>query len=184
MSGKYSNSGSRDTVTILAVLAVFAIAYFVLREPSIVPVEPIQANDHAGHQAMGGTDQLANLPTDYNGLVGIGNQSMDQGNYSVAAECYRRALDIDGSDDNVRVDFGACLHFMGLDERAMAEFRDVMSRNQSHAISRFNAGIVFNGMNQPDSAIYYFEQYLAMDPKGKAADQARSIMEKLKNSTK
>lgn len=183
MSEKYSNRGSRDTVTILAVMALFAIAYFVLREPSIVPVEPIQANDHAGHQAMGGTEQLANLPTDYNGLVGIGNRTMDQRNYSVAAECYSRALAIDGTDDNVRVDFGACLHFMGLDTRALVEFRDVMSRNPDHAIARFNAGIVFNGMNQPDSARYYFERYLAMEPNGKAAAQARAIMEKMSNQS-
>lgn len=183
MSGKTNSNGLRDVIVIIGVLAVFGITYLVFRQPTVVPVPPGQAANVGGHQSMGGMDQLPNLPSDYNGLVGIGNQSYDQGNYSMAAECYRRALEIKGEDSNVRTDFGACLSFMGLPQRALEEFRKVINGDSEHAMSRFNAGIVHNGLHQTDSAIYYFEKYLAMDPNGKAAGQVKSIMEKLKNSS-
>ena len=184
MSGKNRNNGMRDVIIIAIVMIVFGATYFALRQPPVVPQPPSQSANVGGHQSMGGMDQLNNLPTDYNGLVGIGHQSMDEGNYSVAAECYRRALEIDSSDDNVRVDFGACLHAMGLGERALDEFRTVMSHNNGHTIVQFNAGVVHSSLGNADSAMYYLEKYIAMDPNGRAVGQAKSIMEQLNESGK
>ena len=50
---------------------------------------------------------LTDLPTDYMGLVQAGNENMDQRQFPLAAECYRRALAIDGSSTDVRTDYGA-----------------------------------------------------------------------------
>lgn len=122
---------------------------------------------------------LANLPTDYPSLVQLGNELYDRQNFPMAAEVYRQALEIDGSSPDLRTDFGSCLHAMGLPHRALEEFRTVIGEHPEHAISRFNMGIVFHDLGQTDSARYYWEKYIAMDPGGTLAETAHKLLEEL-----
>ncbi len=171
----------RDLIVIVVVLVVFGGLYFGFRDPPQNPPPPQQqaTNDHSATGS--GMPQTPNLPTDYNGLVGIGNKSMDEGNFPVAAECYGKALAINGGDSNVRVDYGVCLHSMGLSERGLEEFRKVLTTDDKHTIVRFNAGIVHNSLGAADSAKIYFDKYLAMDPNGPRADAAKQIIAKMEN---
>jgi len=147
----------RDTVLIVGVLVLVAVGYFVFRDRP-TPPPPAQSMsatpDGADHASMAALD---NIPQNYDTLVAVSNQYMDQGNYAMAAELYRRALEINGSDNNVRTDFGACLNGMGLPERAIEEFKKVIASDPSHAIALFNAGIVFFNLKQEDSARVYWK---------------------------
>ena len=189
------STGLRDTLIIVAALVLAGAAYFTLRQRTPKPETPVQSAQ-PGDQGlpaqhppvsgqttpeMSGTDmpQLRNLPTDYAGLVDAGNHNMDNRNFPVAAECYRRALAIDGSSVDVRTDYGACLHGMGLAKRALDEFRRVLVQDPKHTICNFNLGIVFNELKQTDSARFYWKKYLEFDPNGKAADQARQLLKEI-----
>ncbi len=117
------------------------------------------------------------LPQDYTQLVDMGNRLMDRHNYALAAECYKRALEIRGDALDVRTDYGACLFGMGLPHRAVEEFREVLKREPFHAVANFNLGIVYHNLNQPDSARPYLQEYLKLEPDGQSVSVARRLLE-------
>ncbi len=168
----------RDSL-ILGGLAVIVIAVYLVAaapfgaEPETMSNE--QATPASHDEAMQG---MEGFPATYEALVPMGNGLMDQGNFPMAAECYRRALALQ-EDENVRVDFGACLHGMGLALRAIEEFRAVLDKNPRHGIAHFNLGIVYSTQQQADSARYYFEKYLEIEPQGSAAASAKELLQTL-----
>ena len=164
----------RDSLIMVALAVIITVAYFGFRKgPEPPPAQNAPAM--AGHENMP-AEMLEDLPTDYASLVQMGNQFMDQGNYPMAAELYRRALAIDGSSADVRSDFGSCLHAMGLPLRALEEFRKIISENPDHVVVYFNLGIVFQGLGEVDSATYYWEKYVQLDPQGQPAEAARQYL--------
>jgi len=176
-AAKPSKSSMRDTLIIVAAIVVVG-GGFLLYKSSQAPPPPPVAQDPP-HQGMEGMEALADMPTDYGSLIAVGNQTMDQGNFAVAAESYRRALAINGESPDLRTDYGACLHGMGLPHRAIEEFHTVIAEHPEHRIANYNLGIVYFSQNVADSARFYFEKYLTVDPNGGAAAQAKSYLEKL-----
>ncbi len=181
------STGKRDSLIVVAALLVVAGGYFALRKPAPMP-EALEQQASSGAQHPPITDEsgksvdmpmLSDLPTDYKGLVNAGNQNMDGGQYPLAAECYRRALALDGSSADVRSDYGACLHGMGLPQRAIDEFRKVLAQDNKHTICNFNLGIVFRETQQLDSARFYWNKYIEMEPQGKAVDAARQFLKEI-----
>ena len=164
----------RDSL-IIAILSVAVIAAYLAFREKPEPPQTQTVPSMSGHENMP-AEMLENLPTDYASLVQMGNQFMDQGNYPMAAEIYRRALAIDGSSADVRSDFGSCLHAMGLPQRALEEFRKIISEHPDHVVAYFNLGIVFQGLGEKDSARYYWEKYLQVDPQGQPAEAARQYL--------
>jgi len=176
-SGAGWNNWRRDGLIIAALSVAVVVAYLVLRE-NPEPPQTQTASPMSGHENMP-AEMLENLPTDYPSLVQMGNQFMDEGNYPMAAELYRRALAIDGSSADVRSDFGSCLHAMGLPQRALEEFRKIISEHPDHTVAYFNLAIVFQGVGEKDSARFYWEKYLQLDPNGQRAEAARQYLKNL-----
>lgn len=116
------------------------------------------------------------LPADYDELVKMGHSHMDNGDFVIAAECYKRALGINPESHDIRVDFGACLHEMGLDRRAIEEFAVVISGNPKHTIALFNLGVVHYGLQAYDSASFYWDKFLAIEPTGQGADVVKKML--------
>jgi Tfp pilus assembly protein PilF len=129
--------------------------------------------------AGGSMEIPGGFPEDYDALVRMGNDAMDKGNFAIAAEAYRRALTIDGSSLSVRTDFGACLHGMGLAERALQELRKVITADPAHLIATFNMGIVHFTMNQSDSARQYMERVLTLTPDQAMETRAKEVLSDL-----
>jgi len=125
------------------------------------------------------TSMLDQLPNDYATLVSMGNQFMDERNFTVAAEIYRRALSIDGTSPDVRTDYGACLHGMGLAEQALQEFSQVVRNHPEHSVAHYNLAIVYNELGQIDSARYYWQTFLDLEPDGRGSDAARQYLKGL-----
>ena len=173
-------TGRRDLLIIAGVLLVVTAGYFVFKRPVSVPSGPkAEIQSHSAMPMGDMTDAiktLENLPTDYSSLVSLGNEFMDKRNYPVAAECYKRALALHGDSLDVRVDYGACLHGMGLTHRAIEEFRRVIDINPSHAIANFNLGIVYYDLDETDSARVYWQKYLTIEPDGQAAQATRDLL--------
>jgi len=178
-TGQRPSGAIRDSLVVVGVVVVVAALFFALKERTQPPQPEISAPANPAHGNDLPMDLLDSLPNDYGTLVSMGNKFMDEQSYAVAAEIYRRALEIDGRSPDVRTDYGACLHGMGLPNRAIEEFRKVLTASPEHAIARFNLGIVFRGEGSLDSARHYFEGYLALDPDGAPADAARQYLKEL-----
>jgi len=168
----------RESLITVGVVALITLGYFVIVEPEQIP-KPDQPQQMTGHSEGGMEMTLPNLPEDFDGLVSVGDNYMDEGNFPLAAECYKRALEIDSTSVNVRSDFGSCLYGMGLGDRAIEEFRKVHAIDASHSIALFNLGVVFSGQGLSDSANFYMGKYLLLEPEGKAADRARELINKV-----
>lgn len=182
-SGPAGSHGARDIIIILGALVLVAAAYFLLRERPTPPAAPQvsqgdAANPH-GEMSEVSLAMLDSLPEDFETRVQMGNQFMDQGNFPLAAEIYKRALQLQPQSDNVRVDYGACLHGMGLPQRALDEFRTVLTNNPKHPIATFNMGIVHYDVQNVDSAKVYFARYLEIEPNGTAAPSAREFLKQV-----
>ncbi|MFH1686214.1 MAG: tetratricopeptide repeat protein [bacterium] len=176
--GQANSTLMRDTAILLSVGALVVIGFWGARaitsEPA--PQETFQHPPSGAGDMADAMGSMANLPEDYGSLVALGNQNMDNGNYPVAAECYRRSLEINDVPD-VRVDFGACLHGMGLPMRALEEFRAVLRSQPDHGIALFNIGVVMSSQQMVDSARVYYQRYLELEPNGLAAAQARALLD-------
>ncbi len=177
------NTTRRDLLITAVILLVVTVGYFALKQPRAIPQksapEPLTHGDMPMEEMGDMMKILQDLPTDYNSLVALGNQFMDQRNFPVAAECYQRALAIQADSLDVRVDYGACLHGMGLPYRAIEELRKVIETNPSHAIANFNLGIVFYDLNELDSARVYWQKSLQIDPGGEASEMARNLLKEI-----
>lgn len=185
-NGGGKQNSMRDNLIIVGVIVVVAVSYFLFTEPEPVAQPPQSLQQQAGDpDSPHGDDMesmmsaLPNIPADYEGLVQMGNETMDMGNYPVAAECYKRALALSGDSHEVRTDFGACLHAMGLPKRAIEEFYVVIREHPEHAIANYNLGIVYHGLQEVDSARMYWEKYLEIDPHGQASESAKQFLKEL-----
>ncbi len=165
----------RDVLIIMGIVLVVVTGYWFMRDDAS-QAETTEAVGPPGHEEIDG-GVMANLPTDYAGLIDVGNRTMDEGNFPLAAESYSRALAIDGQSPDVRTDYGACLQGMGLPARALEEFRMVMTEHPEHAIVRFNMGIVHYSQGQLDSARYYWEEFIGMAPDSGPAEAARGYLQ-------
>ncbi|NOY87790.1 MAG: tetratricopeptide repeat protein [FCB group bacterium] len=171
----------RDGIIILLVLIIVIGGFFMLKKPQ-VPSDT--SHNNANQSDVSGMnnnmqEKLANLPADFNSLVQMGNQNMDQKHYSIAAECYKRALAIQPNSPDVRTDYGACLHAMGLPMRAIEEFRRVIKKYPKHGIANFNMGIVFYTQNKNDSARFYWHKFLTIDSVSEAAQTAKKLLKEI-----
>ena len=173
----------RDLLITGGILLVVTVGYFAFKQPTAIPQKPSPEPQTHGDMPMEGMGDmmkvLEDLPTDYKSLIALGNQHMDQHNYPLAAECYKRALAIEGGSLDVRVDYGACLHGMGLSHRAIEELRKVLQTDSAHAVAVFNLGIVFYDLKELDSAKIYWQKSLEIDPDGRSAEAARLLLKQV-----
>ncbi len=162
-------------------LAVVAVLFFLFKEIKHDDAnQPPQQNQPA-QTAGQNPHEITDLPTDFDGLVKMGNGLMDAGGYPMATECYRRALMINPEAFDVRVDFAICLHSVGMTTRALDELRLVHSEHPEHALAYFNAGIIFLESKQLDSAKIYLDQYIEKFPNGTHIEDARNILQGMSN---
>lgn len=171
----------RDTAIIVSVFIAVAVGFFTFRTPQTPHWDHVAGSSvHAGVEDMARTmEALGRLPVDYDSLVEFGNRTMDQADYALAAECYRRALSIREGSPDMRTDYGACLHAMGLPHRAIEEFKRVLAEHPRHGIACFNLGVVYYSEQLFDSARTYWVRYLVLEPGGNAAEQARRYLKEL-----
>ena len=179
---KAGSRAMKDSLTIFGVILVAVVAYFVYQMSQ--ETDEHVHNEEAVHPEMSGDNMgvamtaLDNLPEDFETLVQMGNQFMDDQNFAVAAEVYKRALTKQEAND-VRVDYGACLNGMGLPIRAIEEFKKVLSVDPTHGIATLNVGVVYSSQQQTDSARVYIEKYLQLEPNGSGAASAKALLQQL-----
>jgi tetratricopeptide (TPR) repeat protein len=178
-TNKQRGNWKRDGLIIAGLTVAVIGGYFILRDKPAQPQPKAAATATIpGHEDMQ-NDMLKDFPTEYGPLVETGNQLMDQENYAMAAEAYRRALVLNDASPDVRSDFASCLHAMGLPKRALDEFRKVLAIDPNHVVAYFNVGVVFHSLGEADSSRFYWEKYLTLDPNGQPAESARQFLKDL-----
>lgn len=162
--------------TLVALTGIFFLFRFVIPSGgSEKGVSNTESSANTSTTAAMPRDQLQ-LPTSYDSLVAAGHMMMDQQNFLVASEAYARALALDSSSVDIIVDYGACLHGIGMPDRAIQEFRRALVKSPQHPIAHFNMGVVFLGAQQLDSARFYWSRYIEIEPQGPGADRARQLL--------
>ncbi|MFQ5766106.1 MAG: tetratricopeptide repeat protein, partial [Rhodospirillales bacterium] len=84
--------------------------------------------------------------------------------HAEAADCFRRALEIDPAPADVHANLGNALLDQGLFADALENFRRVLEREPGHREARGNVGIALYGLGEADQAYEIFEKTLAADP--------------------
>ncbi len=178
----------RDIAIILGSLVIFIVGFFAIskspqmprmqtqddqfQHPSIAGVQPGTANDF--------DKVISQLPKGYDSLIQNGNHFMDNQVFSLAIECYNRALAIKSNDPNVITDLGACYHTMGDNQKAIESFEKAISVSPDHPVAHFNLGIVYRGMDNTEKAKYYWKKYLELDPQSPIADSIKKYISLMK----
>jgi tetratricopeptide (TPR) repeat protein len=124
--------------------------------------------------------EVARLPKDFKKLVEMGNHYFDHQQFHDAMVIYKKALEINPDDLDVRTDYAACLNFLGDFEGAKRELKKVLTKSPNHPVANFNLGVVHINKGENDSARKYWNKYLKLDPNSPRAQEVRKLLAELK----
>jgi tetratricopeptide (TPR) repeat protein len=119
---------------------------------------------------------VANLPDEYAALVSMGNALMDRGQYDLAVECYRRALEQQPKAVDVRVDMGTCQHALGENQRAITNFKTALEHQPDHEIAKFNLGIVYFTLGDKAQAVEWWNRLLEETPSEELKQRTQELI--------
>ncbi|MFH2035856.1 MAG: tetratricopeptide repeat protein [Candidatus Zixiibacteriota bacterium] len=167
---------------IIPLIIIVAVVFFIVNHKKDM------SNQEFKHPTVEGASGLmpdfdevvANLPTDYAGLVERGNFFMDRSMYSLAIECYTRATAIDETDPNVLTDLGTCYYSGGDNDKALQIFLHVIDKFPEHKIAYLNLGVVYFNKEDIDNTIHYWNELIDRFPDDPIADTVKIYIEQLK----
>lgn len=120
-------------------------------------------------------------PRTWNYLGGIHFHRQD---YFKALLNFKQAFALDPWDARAGNNVATAYEHLGQYERAEQLFLRTIEIDESYAVPYRNLGVLYSRhLNRPDLARKYWEAYLAAAPRGKAADEVREELEKLKVGT-
>jgi tetratricopeptide (TPR) repeat protein len=115
--------------------------------------------------------------------IALGNSQMDAARYTEAIVAYRKALDLDPNNVDVRVDMGTCYRNLGQPEKAIEEYRRALKINPRHPNANRNSGVVLAyDLHRNAEAIQAFKKYLEVLPGAPDADQILADIQRLKSA--
>jgi len=172
-----------DLLLIIGFIAIFVVIFYFTGRKGDSVLENSHSSDLISQTGESGNiDELIyNLPDNYNELIKLGNDFMDNHRFRIAAECYRRALTIDSTNPNVICDLGACLHAMSDFKSAAEMFKKAITIDSGHAIAHLNLGIVYRSMKNHEKAKLIWEKLITLYPNKAIADTAGRYIERLDN---
>ncbi len=113
----------------------------------------------------------------------LGNALMDSNRFSEAADAYKKSLELEPKNVNVRVDRGTCLRNMGKPKEAVEEYRQALKIDPNHINANRNTGVVLTyDLNDRKGAIKAFEKYVEIAPTAPDAGQIRQLIQELKSA--
>lgn len=133
-------------------------------------------NDKAGGQQTG---------VDTKALAERANLFYEESKYQKAIDCYDSLIALDSTKGGYYFKRGYCKSsLLNNPHGAIADYKKAIERNYSEKkIAYLNLGVEYwIVLRKPDSAIYYYNECLKLDPNNEKANQQRAdAMEDLKN---
>lgn len=169
----------RYPLIVFGLLGAGAVIFLFIYLRSTRPPIPSKAGQSGEEAALAEINRLLSAndrQTAYRELVLQGNQAMDSQRFPEAILYYTHALAIDSSAVDVRVDLGACYHFVGENQKAKGEFLRALNASPQHLVALFNLGVVYHGLGQKDSARVVWQKYLRLAPNGPLVPQIQNLL--------
>lgn len=109
----------------------------------------------------------------------LGNLAHRRGRRGEARELYEKAIELDPEQPEARYNLANLLDDLGETERAIAEWTRVAAIAPDFADAHFNLGVALLRRDDEDGTRLHLRRYLALDPEGEWAAQAREILSQL-----
>lgn len=87
-----------------------------------------------------------------------------RGELERAAQCFERALQLDGAYEAARHQLGKCKARMGQGDEALSILRDVITRKPQHIAARVDYGFVLLGLGRTEQAKHIFTEVVSYEP--------------------
>ncbi len=154
---------------------------YLLRALEIQPTAgPVQINYALVLEQMGRTDEAwtvmehlaASLPDNYNVMNNLGAFYANRGDYSKAAESFRKALDLNPTLLNVRYNLGLALRKSGRMDEAIQCFAGILDLVPDEARARFLAGRALLDTRRAGQALSLLQEALRRSPHQAEVEQA------------
>ncbi len=133
------------------------------QNPAIPDTQTQSKPDTTGQLAVLEQAVQAN-PKDYQALVALANLYFDSDRYPEAEATYRRALGINGTDTNVRVDYGTMIFYQNRPIEAINEYLTALKADPSHVNAKVNLGLAYRALKQEDKAKSTWTEALQIAP--------------------
>lgn len=128
-------------------------------------VTPEQMKHMADEQAKPLLAELAQKPKDTALLAKVGNVYYDGQQYQEAIGYYKRALDVQPANADIRTDMATAYWYLGETDRAIAEFENSLKSNPTHPGTLFNLGVVkWQGKMDVQGAVAAWQKLLDTNP--------------------
>lgn len=120
-------------------------------------------------------------PRNVAALGRLGNLYMDAGMFDKAVDYYKRALEVEPGNADLRTDMGTCLRQMGRIDEALVQFRQSVAGDPKHWKGWFNLGIVhLYDLGEYENAEESFAKALELNPGSFDMSAVRKEIEKVK----
>lgn len=124
-------------------------------------------------------EQLARDSSNLVAVLELANLYYDLGRFRESVPLYRRYLDADPGQAEVRIDYAYALFASGEQEAGIAELRRVLERFPDHPIALFNLGVLFAQQGKLEQARQSFEELIRLHPLLPLSQQARKALRAL-----
>jgi len=112
-------------------------------------------------------DRLDKNPSDFDGLVNLGNLVFDDGRrFLEAVDYYRGALAVKPDDADVRTDMGIALLGLGRRHEAIQAFQQAIVDRPDHALAHFDLGVALAQQGDVQPAIDELKTSLSLMAQG------------------
>jgi cytochrome c-type biogenesis protein CcmH/NrfG len=153
----------------------------VIRDPSLLqPARPVATQAQRDLLAQLEA-RLTGAPSDLAILTDLANLNWDIEEFGQAAMWYRRALEIDPLDADLRTDLGTALFYENQVEESLGEFEMALEISPNHPQALINMGIVLiDARGDREGAIALWEQFLQTSPDHPRAEMIRQELANLR----
>jgi cytochrome c-type biogenesis protein CcmH/NrfG len=122
-------------------------------------------------------------PKNVSAWVKLGNVTMDAQRFEEAVEAYGKALELDPTDTDVRVDQGICYRRIGRSDKAVEAFKKTLEYDPTHLNAHKNLGVVLGyDFRMFNEAADHFQKYLDLAPAAPDRTQVEAIIKEFREA--